>query len=105
MCRVSLLAINAADHLVSKNRLDAAASILRNFLSNHPPRADILQRLGRILMAQGRSAEAIPLFEQALTVFREDQIATAEKADAFEDLVVQTMTKGLEAHAPVKLDG
>ncbi|NNF15192.1 MAG: tetratricopeptide repeat protein [Gammaproteobacteria bacterium] len=66
MSKVSTLAINAADHLVSKGRLDAAASILRNFLATNAPQPVILQRLGRILLAQGRGAEAIPVFEKAL---------------------------------------
>lgn len=70
MSRVSSLAINAADHLVSKGRLDAAASILRNYLSTNPALPDILQRLGRILLAQGRSSEAIPLLQQALQEFQ-----------------------------------
>lgn len=100
MSRVSLLAINAADHLASKGRLDAAASILRNYLSNHPPRAEILQRLGRILLAQGRTAEAVPLLEQALSVIREQENAAAAQAAAFEELAAQTMTNELEGHAP-----
>lgn len=73
MSKVSSLAINAADHLVSKGRLDAAASILRNFLSTNMPRPEILQRLGRILLAQGRGAEAVPYFEKALKQIRKSQ--------------------------------
>ena len=75
MSRVSALAINAADHLVVKGRLDAAASILRNYLATNPPKPEILQRLGRILLALGRSEEAIPLLQQALSEFNTDDLA------------------------------
>ncbi|MFK8028898.1 MAG: tetratricopeptide repeat protein [Gammaproteobacteria bacterium] len=71
MSRIVNLALNAADHLVGKKRLDAAASILRNYLSTNQPDPQVLQRLGRIYLAQGRSAEAIPLLQQALDCFVE----------------------------------
>lgn len=87
MNRVSALAINAADHLVSKGRLDAAASILRNYLSANSPRPEILQRLGRILIAQGRTAEAIPLLESALNQFSQpdDPASSDDTSDATAD--------------------
>lgn len=91
MSRVSSLAINAADHLVSKGRLDAAASILRNYLSTNQPKAEVLHRLGRIYLAQGRSAEAVPLLQQALKQFKHTetnqaalQTAPAVAVDAIE---------------------
>lgn len=74
MSRVSSLAINAADHLVAKGRLDAAASILKNYLSTNAAMPEILQRLARILLAQGRSAEAVPYLQQALTVFKDADV-------------------------------
>lgn len=67
------MAINAADHLVAKGRLDAAASILKNYLSTNKPLPEILHRLARILLAQGRSAEAVPYLQQALTEFKHDE--------------------------------
>lgn len=71
MSRVRRLAINAADHLVVKNRLDAAASILENYLSAHAECAEVLQRLGRIRLAQGSPDAAVPLFERALRKYGE----------------------------------
>ena len=76
MSRVVLLALNAADHLMAKGRLDAAASILQNYLSTSRPEPEVLQRLGRIYLAQGRSAEAVPLLQQALTCFSGPVTAT-----------------------------
>ncbi len=69
MSRVRHLAINAADHLVRKGRLDSAASILENYLSAHPECGGILRRLGRIRLAQGRADLARPLLEQALKLY------------------------------------
>ena len=70
MSRVVSLALNAADHLMSKGRLDAAASILQNYLSTNQPDGAVMQRLGRIYLAQGRSEEAVHLLQQALTCFQ-----------------------------------
>lgn len=66
MKRVCRLAVNAADHLVAKKRLDAAASILENYLSAYEEHPDVLRRLGRIRLAQGRPKDAAPLLERAL---------------------------------------
>ncbi len=71
MSRVRQLAINAADHLVSKGRLDSAASILENYLSAHPACGDIMRRLGRIRLSQGRADLAQPLLERALKLYTE----------------------------------
>ncbi len=77
MSRVVSLALNAADHLVSKGRLDAAASILQNYLSTNHPDGSVLQRLGRIYLAQGRSEEAILLLQKALTCFQQESSGDA----------------------------
>ncbi len=71
MSGVVYLALNAADHLVSKGRLDAAASILRNYLSTNDPEPMVMLRLGRIYLSQGRSAEAIPVLHEALVYFQQ----------------------------------
>jgi len=82
MSRVRRLAINAADHLVRKERFDAAASILENYLSAHPECADIVRRLGRIHLAQGRPDLATPLFQRALTMYGEQTGAETAKPTA-----------------------
>ncbi|MEM7082197.1 MAG: tetratricopeptide repeat protein [Pseudomonadota bacterium] len=81
MSRIVNLALNAADHLVSKGRLDAAASILRNYLSTNDANPRVLQRLGRIYLKQGRSAEAVPLFQEALVSFQKDAPAVCRSCD------------------------
>lgn len=81
MSRIVHLALNAADHLVSKGRLDAAASILQNYLSTNRPDPQVLQRLGRVYLAQGRSAEAVPLLQQALQQFSQPDNHPAHEAD------------------------
>lgn len=73
MSRVRRLAINAADHLVDKGRLDAAASILENYLSAHPQNPEILRRLGRIRLEQGRADEAMTLLQSALDLYTTDE--------------------------------
>ena len=70
MQKVFNMAINASDHLVRMKRLDAAASILENYLSAHPPSSEILRRLGKIRLAQGRPDEAAQAFESALEMLR-----------------------------------
>lgn len=64
--RVYRLATNAADHLIATRRFDAAASILQNYLSAHPPYPGILRRLGKIRLSQGRPRDAVILFRAAL---------------------------------------
>jgi Flp pilus assembly protein TadD len=71
MSRVRRLAINAADHLVGKGRLDAAASILENYLSAHAESPDIVRRLGRIRLQQGRPDLATQLLQRALRLYAE----------------------------------
>lgn len=66
LMRAYKLAVNASDHLVSRDQIDAAAEILVRYLEKHPPRPGVLRRLARIRMAQGRPAEAVPLLRQAL---------------------------------------
>lgn len=73
MNRVRNLAINAADHLVAKKRLDAAASILENYLSAHEESADILRRLGRIRLELKQPEEAARHLRRALEVYAETQ--------------------------------
>lgn len=91
MSRIIHLALNAADHLVSKGRFDAAASILQNYLSTNRPDPQVLQRLGRIYLSQGRSAEAVPLLQQALTCFTGDDSCESEgDADSFDAVSTQT---------------
>ncbi len=103
MSRVSSLAINAADHLVAKGRLDAAASILKNYLSTNKPLPEILQRLARILLAQGRSAEAVPYLERALIVFKDDDVeiplSTSMAASVVQPLAVKRTLTDTEAVA------
>lgn len=60
------LAIRSADHLLVLGRMDAAATILENYLFAYPPAAPILTRLGRIRLEQGRSQEAAELLKRAL---------------------------------------
>ena len=85
MSRVVYLALNAADHLMSKGRLDAAASILQNYLSTNHPDGSVMQRLGRIYLAQGRSEEAVHLLQQALTCFQNQSTTGALTADGVAD--------------------
>ncbi len=80
MSRVVYLALNAADHLVSKGRLDAAASILQNYLSTNDPEPMVMQRLGRIFLAQDRSAEAVPLLQEALVCFQQQAQANSNSS-------------------------
>ena len=82
MSRVRRLAINAADHLVRKKRFDAAASILENYLSAHPESADIVRRLGRIYLSQGRADLATPLLKRALTMYGDENRDEVTKAAA-----------------------
>ncbi len=82
MSRVVYLALNAADHLVSKGRLDAAASILRNYLSTNEPEPMVMQRLGRIYLSQGRSAEAVPMLQEALEYFQKQAIENSSSQSA-----------------------
>ena len=79
MSRVVYLALNAADHLVSKGRLDAAASILQNYLSTNDPEPMVMQRLGRIFLAQGRSSEAVPLLQEAQMFFQQQAQANSSR--------------------------
>ncbi len=85
MSRVVYLALNAADHLVSKGRLDAAASILQNYLSTNDPEPMVMQRLGRIYLTQGRSAEAVPLLQEALMCFQQQTQARPSDPNASND--------------------
>jgi predicted Zn-dependent protease len=66
MKRVRNLAINAADHLVAMHRLEAAASILDNYLNAHDDCPLVLRRLGRIRLAQRKPRAAARAFERAL---------------------------------------
>ncbi len=61
-----VLAIRTADHLVERGEPEAAANILQRYLAAYPPSAQVLQRLGRLRLAQGKSAEAAALLQQAL---------------------------------------
>ncbi len=60
-----------ADRLVSWNMLESASSILERALDKHPYHPDLLRRLGRIRLAQGKPQEAIPLLKLALAHDRE----------------------------------
>jgi Flp pilus assembly protein TadD len=60
------LAIRSVDHLVLIGQTEAAATILENYLQVHPPVPEVLSRLGRIRLEEGRSEEAARLLEQAL---------------------------------------
>ena len=65
--RAFRLAIAACDHLVFLQRLDAAATILENYLHAHPPAACVLRRLGHVRLRQGRPHDAARLLEAALS--------------------------------------
>ena len=84
MSRVRRLAINAADHLVRKGRLDAAASILENYLSAHPENPDVMRLLGRIRLKEGRPDLATPLLQRALALYTApDPASTGSHEAAF----------------------
>ena len=68
--RVCKLAINASDKCVARRRVDAAAAILERYLHAHPPHAEVLRRLGKIRLTQGRPKDAAPLFRQALDCYQ-----------------------------------
>lgn len=72
MSRVRTIAINAADHLVAKNRLEAAAAILEKYLSTHRDCPEVLRRLGRIRLAMRQPDDAAALFERSLAAHRAD---------------------------------
>lgn len=59
-------AIEIADRLVGWRMLDDASGVLERCLDQHPAHPILLQRLGRLRLAQGRPEEAAPLLEQAL---------------------------------------
>lgn len=85
MSRVRTLAINASDHLVAMKRLEAAASILQNYLSAHDACPAVLRRLGRIRLAQQNPVEAAELFKRALSAYRESPaVGPADQAAATE---------------------
>lgn len=80
MQKVFNLAANASDHLVRMRRFDAAASILENYLSANPAHPEILRRLGKIRLQQGRPEAAARAFEQALEALRGVRPAAAAAA-------------------------
>lgn len=55
-----------ADRLVSWNMLESASSVLERVLEKHPYHPELLRRLGRIRLAQGKPQEAIPLLKLAI---------------------------------------
>lgn len=59
-------AIEISDRLVRWKMLDDASALLQRCLAQHPANPQLLQRLGRIRLAQGRPGEAVPLLQQAL---------------------------------------
>lgn len=63
-------AIEISDRLASWDMLDDACGVLERCLDVHPAHPELLQRLGRLRLAQGRPADAAPLFEQALAHHR-----------------------------------
>lgn len=63
-------AIEISDRLASWDMLDDACAVLERGLEAHPAHPELLQRLGRLRLAQGRPADAAPLFEQALAHHR-----------------------------------
>ncbi|MEO1574034.1 MAG: tetratricopeptide repeat protein [Pseudomonadota bacterium] len=82
MSRVRTIAINAADHLVAKNRLEAAASILEKYLSTHRDCPEVLRRLGRIRLAMQQPDDAAALFERSLAAHRAE--GSAEDTGEFQ---------------------
>ncbi|MDH3646912.1 MAG: hypothetical protein OER80_09070 [Gammaproteobacteria bacterium] len=63
-------ALEISERLASWEMLDDASDVLQNCLNAHPFHPKLLQRLGRIRLAQGRPEEAAPLLEQALAHHR-----------------------------------
>ena len=55
-----------SDRLASWNMLESASSVLERVLEKHPYHPDLLRRLGRIRLAQGKPQEAIPLLKLAI---------------------------------------
>lgn len=66
--RVRLLAVRSAKHLDRAGQIDAAASILENYLAVHGMEAEILRLLGSLRLRQGRARDAAVLLERALTL-------------------------------------
>lgn len=63
-------AVEISDRLVSWKMLDDASEVLQKCLDTHPLHPKLLQRLGKIRLAQGRPQDAAPLLEQALAHHR-----------------------------------
>ncbi len=59
-------ALEISERLASWQMLDDASEVLQRCLDTHPFHPKLLQRLGKIRLAQGRPEDAAPLLEQAL---------------------------------------
>jgi cytochrome c-type biogenesis protein CcmH/NrfG len=58
--------LQVADRLISWREVDRAAELLEKYLRRNPGHPELLRRMGRIRLAQGRPREAAELLKQAI---------------------------------------
>ncbi len=98
--RVLMLAIRSSDYLIETDELDAAATILQNYLNAHPAHPQVLRRLGQVRLLNGQAKEAAALFLQALSVGEQ---ATDEHGELAVTLAVEAEPPVIAA-APVEAE-
>jgi cytochrome c-type biogenesis protein CcmH/NrfG len=58
--------LQVADRLLAWHEPDSASELIEKYLRKNPGHPELLRRLGRIRLAQGRPREAAALLEQAV---------------------------------------